>query len=86
MATGRPVCASRTGGLQEIVNHMETGFLFERGDAGDLAKQLDLLLDNPELRQRMGIAARDRVDEECTWPQIILRKYFPVFEQVRRRG
>lgn len=86
MATGRPVCASRVGGLQEIVVPMETGFLFDRGDAGDLAKQLDVLLDNPELRLRMGIAAQDRVDEEYTWSQIILRKYYPVFEQVRRRG
>ena len=86
MATGRPVCASRVGGLQEIVTHMRTGFLFENGDAGELAKQLDVLLDNPELRLRMGIAAQDRVDEEYTWSQIILRKYFPVFEQVRRRG
>jgi glycosyltransferase involved in cell wall biosynthesis len=86
MATGRPVCASKVGGLQEIVVHMQTGFLFEPGDAGELAKQLDVLLDNPELRLRMGIAAQDRVDEEYTWSQIILRKYFPVFEQVRRRG
>lgn len=86
MATGRPVCASRVGGLQEIVVHTKTGFLFEREDAGELAKQLDVLLDNPELRLRMGIAAQDRVDEEYTWSQIILRKYYPVFEQVRRRG
>ncbi|MBX3176762.1 MAG: glycosyltransferase family 4 protein [Candidatus Hydrogenedentes bacterium] len=86
MATGRPVCASRTGGLREIVSHMQTGFLFEPGDAGELAKQLEILLDNPELRLRMGIAAQDRVDEEYTWSQIILRKYYPVFEQVRRRG
>ena len=86
MATGRPVCASRTGGLQEIVTHMQTGFLFEPGDAEDLAKQLELLLDNPELRLRMGIAAQDRVDEEYTWAQITLRKYFPVLERARRRA
>lgn len=86
MATGRPVCASRVGGLQEIVDHKKTGFLFDNQDAGELAKQLEVLLDNPELRLRMGIAAQDRIDEEYTWPQIILRRYLPVLEQVRRRG
>lgn len=86
MATGRPVCASRTGGLRDIVTHTKTGFLFEPGDAEDLAKQLELLLDNPDLRLRMGAAAQDRVDEEYTWAQITLRKYFPVLERARRRA
>lgn len=82
MACGRPVCASRVGGLQDIVAHTETGFLFDRGDAAELAKQLSLLLDNPALRMQMGQAARRRVDEHYTWSQIIARHYEPLLQSL----
>ena len=78
MASGRPVCASRVGGLQEIVQHMHTGFLFDRGDSSELAKQLSLLLDNPGLRREMGAAGRARVELEYTWDIIVQRHYQPL--------
>jgi len=81
MASGRPVCASRMGGLQHIVQHTETGFLFPAGDATELAKQLSLLLDNAELRQRMGAAGRRRVEAEYSWPEVVRRHYPPLFER-----
>lgn len=80
MATGRPVCASRVGGLQDIVVHKETGFLFDAGDAAELAKQLEILLDNPNLRQRMGIASHRRVYGEYRWPHIVEHHYLPILE------
>ena len=80
MATGRPVCASRVGGLQDIVVHKETGFLFDAGDSAELAKQLEILLDNPNLRQRMGIAAHRRVYGEYRWPHIVEHHYLPILE------
>ena len=80
MATGRPVCASRVGGLQDIVVHKETGFLFEPGDAAELAKQLEILLDNASLRQRMGIAAHRRVYAEYRWPHVVANHYLPILE------
>lgn len=84
MATGRPVCASRVGGLQEIITHMQTGFLFERADSGELAKQLSLLLDNPALRREMGEAGRRRVEQEYTWEVIVARHYLPLLESILR--
>jgi glycosyltransferase involved in cell wall biosynthesis len=78
MATGRPVCASRVGGLQTIVRHLETGFLFPRGDSAELAKQLSLLLDNAELRTQFGKAGRAVVEEEYAWPRVIARHYVPI--------
>jgi glycosyltransferase involved in cell wall biosynthesis len=77
MATGRPVCASRVGGLQQLVRHLETGFLFPRGDASELARQLALLLDNPEMRAEFGKAGRTAVESEHTWPRVIARHYMP---------
>jgi len=88
MAAGRPVCASRVGGLQDIVVHKETGFLFDTGDAAELAKQLEVLLDNAALRQRMGIAAHRRIYAEYRWPLIVENHYLPILEAAAatRRG
>lgn len=82
MAAGRPVCASRTGGLQESVRHEETGFLFTPGDSAGLARQLSLLLDDPALRQKMGEAGRSRVAAKYDWKGIIKRHYLPLIEEV----
>jgi len=78
MAVGSPVCASRAGGLQQTVRHLQTGFLFDRGDAPELAKQLAVLLDNPDLRLRMGEAGRRLVEEEYGWERVLARYYAPV--------
>jgi len=82
MASGRPVCASRVGGLQTIVIHDETGFLFEREDSATLARQLAKLLDEGDLRRRMGAAARKRVETEYDWKRIIDTYYPPLLESL----
>jgi glycosyltransferase involved in cell wall biosynthesis len=84
MATGRPVCASRVGGLQEIVLHEETGFLYDRKDSEALAGYLDLLLDRPDLRARMGALGRWRAEREYDWEKVIAKHYPPLLEGLRR--
>jgi GT2 family glycosyltransferase/glycosyltransferase involved in cell wall biosynthesis len=58
LAAGIPVVASRIGGIPEFVRHDHNGLLFTAGDAGDLARQLRRLVDEPDLlgRLRRGIA------------------------------
>ena len=75
MASGRPVCASRVGGLQDIVVHGETGFLFDRGDSSTLADSLARLLDDAGLRKRMGEAGRKRAEREYDWRRIAAVHY-----------
>jgi glycosyltransferase involved in cell wall biosynthesis len=60
MLVGRPVVASDVGGLRDVVDHGSTGVMVPPGDPGALAAALDGLLDNPELRRRMGEAGRLR--------------------------
>jgi glycosyltransferase involved in cell wall biosynthesis len=60
MIAGSPVVASDVGGLREVVQHGSTGLLVPPGDADALAAALDSLLDNPDLRKRMGEAGRER--------------------------
>lgn len=55
-----PVIATRKGGLPEIVVDGESGFLVDAQSPAQLADRLDRLLADPELRRRMGAAARER--------------------------
>jgi glycosyltransferase involved in cell wall biosynthesis len=59
MVTGCPVVASAVGGLREVVQDGSTGRLVPPGDPAALAAALDDLLDDSELRKRMGEAARE---------------------------
>ena len=83
MAAGRPVVASRIGGLPFTVLDGATGLLCEPGDPEDLAKKLETLLDSAELRERLGLAGRRRFEEHYAWPVIIERHYRPLL--ARRR-
>lgn len=60
-AAGKAVVASDTGGLRDVVVDGETGLLVPAGDREGLATALRRLLDDDELRGRMGDAARRRV-------------------------
>jgi glycosyltransferase involved in cell wall biosynthesis len=61
LAGGRPVVATRVGGVPDVVRDGEDGFLVEPGDVEQLAERLALLARDPELRERMGQAGRERV-------------------------
>lgn len=81
MATGRPVVVGDVGGLQEIVVHGETGFIYPRNDAAALAGHLRTLLDDAALRKRMGDAGRHRVEERYEWHQVIRHHYPEIIER-----
>jgi glycosyltransferase involved in cell wall biosynthesis len=58
---GRPVVATRVGGVPDVVRDGVDGFLVEAGAIDDLAERLARLAADPELRRRMGAAGRERV-------------------------
>jgi glycosyltransferase involved in cell wall biosynthesis len=60
MAAGRPIVASAAGGLVDLVTDQETGLLVPPNDPLALAHAISRLLDNPQLRSQMGVAARHR--------------------------
>ena len=66
MGCGKPVVASRVGGLPEVVAHGETGLLVSSGDPEELATSLSVVLEDDLLRERMGTAARARFRERFT--------------------
>jgi glycosyltransferase involved in cell wall biosynthesis len=64
MAAGLPVVATRVGGVPELVVDGETGLLVPPADPRALAAALQRLLDEPELRARLGAAGRARVEKQ----------------------
>jgi glycosyltransferase involved in cell wall biosynthesis len=61
LAAGRPVVATRVGGVPDVVSDGEDGFLVEAGATDDLADRLAQLARDPALRERMGKHGRERV-------------------------
>jgi glycosyltransferase involved in cell wall biosynthesis len=61
LAAGRPVVATRVGGVPDVVRDGEDGFLVETGNTDDLADRLGRLARDPALRERMGKQGRARV-------------------------
>jgi glycosyltransferase involved in cell wall biosynthesis len=60
MAAGRPVIASRVGGIPEVVADGECGVLVSPGDPTALAAAMSGLLSDQERRARMGLRAAER--------------------------
>ena len=70
MASGKPVVASRVGGLKDIVVDGETGFLVENGDVNGFAEKVALLINNKSLRAEMGMKGIERA-REYEWDRVI---------------
>ena len=61
-ASGRPVVATRVGGMAHVVEDGVTGYLVPPGDHQAIAAMLATLLADPHRRMRMGLAGRERME------------------------
>ena len=66
MAAGRPVIASAVGGLPELVSDGVQGLLVPPGDAAALATALARCIGDASLRERLGVAGRERAQAFST--------------------
>jgi 2-deoxystreptamine N-acetyl-D-glucosaminyltransferase/2-deoxystreptamine glucosyltransferase len=73
MAHGKPVVASAVGGLCGLVDDERTGLLVPPGDVDALRAAIQRLLDDPELRARLGAAARRKITGMCGWDSVTQR-------------
>lgn len=64
MACGKPVLAYASGGIPEVVSHMETGYCAPPGEPEALATGLEVIFGDDDLAGRMGTAARARAVSE----------------------
>ncbi|HEY5539552.1 MAG TPA: glycosyltransferase family 4 protein [Thermoplasmata archaeon] len=79
-AQGRPVIASRVGGIPFLVHDRQDGFLYPWGDIAALGGRLEWILANPTKAGEMGRAGERRAREGYRWAQLA-----PLLEQLYER-
>ncbi len=85
MGSGLPVVASRVGGVPELVQEGETGFMVGPDDAEGYAEKVLLLLNDEQLRKRLGSNGR-RFAETHLNKRTILGQLESVYKEVLHWG
>jgi glycosyltransferase involved in cell wall biosynthesis len=81
----KAVLASDLSALRELVEPDVTGLLFAAGRSDELAKAALRLLDDDQLRKRLGMAGRDAVIRSKTWKASVSR-YRPLYDSLLKRS
>lgn len=81
MAFAKPVVATDSGGNREIIEDHVTGFLTRPFAAADLAARISALLDNEDLRRKMGNAGKERIDREFSVTRMS-QKYLGLYRKM----
>lgn len=85
MAAARPIVATSTGGIPEVVEDGVTGFLVAPRDDRAMADAIVRLLKDSDLRQRMGLAGLKRARERFS-AERMLRDTLRVYQRVAVKG
>lgn len=70
MASKTPVVSTRKGGVSSLIRDGYDGYLVRPRNATQIAEKVNKILEDDELRQKMGERARERVEERFTWEKI----------------
>ena len=82
MACGIPVVASDAGGIPEVLGRDgKAGLIFRNGDLEDLESKVYHLIMNPDIRDRMGQAARERAESRFSLPRMV-DEYAALYEEL----
>jgi glycosyltransferase involved in cell wall biosynthesis len=66
MQYGLPVISTREGGIPDVVEDGVTGYLVNKMDPQDLADKIEILIQQPSLRQKMGMAGMRKYQNNYT--------------------
>ena len=81
MAAGKPVVATRIGGIPDLVKDGETGYLIEVGDDAALAARIEELLCDATLARSMGRRAREVARERFSAARIA-EQYYRLYQDI----
>ncbi len=85
MACGLPVVATTAGAFPEVIEDGVSGVLVPPGDARALAGAIRRLMADAALRERLGSAARKRIEETFSWRETA-RRTLALYQDVISRG
>lgn len=71
MNFGKPVVASRVGGIPDVVKHNINGLLVVEKNSQSLANALEALYQKPKLRKQLGIQGQKYVNKHYNWKTIL---------------
>jgi glycosyltransferase involved in cell wall biosynthesis len=71
MAAGAPLIAARAGAIEEIVVNTESGLIYNRTNHEELAAHMKLILQQPEVGERLSARGTERVRDHFTQDHII---------------
>jgi glycosyltransferase involved in cell wall biosynthesis len=74
-AASAPVIASSVEGIEEFVNHDETGYLVSPKSPGKLAEAIRTALEDPNRAKRWGNNGRELVEEQYSWKGVADQTY-----------
>ena len=69
-AFGKPVVATNVGGIPDVVDHGQTGYLVPPNDPASLAKAVIALLTDRRARLEMGQKAQEKARRDLSWTSI----------------
>ncbi|MEI5907152.1 glycosyltransferase family 1 protein [Bacillus spongiae] len=80
LASGVPAIVADSGGVKNIVQHEQTGFLCKPGGVEDFSGRIEQLMTDPLLRRKMSISAREYAFNQ-SWDRIF-QKLFEEYQEV----
>ncbi|HUT04552.1 MAG TPA: glycosyltransferase [bacterium] len=86
MAAGVPVVATEVGGIRELIDDGENGFIVPSGDVDAMIEKVKLLLDSAELRRKIGMAGREKMMREFTVEKMVDTLQNVYIEMLKRKG
>jgi glycosyltransferase involved in cell wall biosynthesis len=84
MGAGRPIVASRVAGIPDVIGDGAHGLLTPERDPAALAAAISRLLADRALAERLGAAARRRVQQELTW-DIAAERFEQAYQKALRK-
>ena len=85
LACGTPVVAFDVGGLSDIVDHHENGYLARPFDPADLAAGISWVLSDDDRHQALSVAARDKA-LRCFSIADCVKRYIEIYQEVLGSG
>ncbi|MEC4817163.1 MAG: glycosyltransferase family 4 protein [Scytonema sp. PMC 1069.18] len=83
IACGTPCVAFKIGGMPELIEHQENGYLAEPFEVDDLAQGIAWVLKNQERHQKLCDRARKKAEQEFT-QELQARRYVALYTEIGR--
>lgn len=80
-AVGRPIVTTNSIGCKDVVDEGENGFLIPIRDSEALAEKLHILIENKDLRVKMGKASRVKAEQEFALEKVI-KKHLEIYNKI----